>query len=877
MKKLIAVCFVALFVLAFFIGGTIGPNGNAVEAQVLDTDSDGVPDVDDNCPATPNPLQSDIDNDGIGDACDSDTFFDDFNDTTTFMLPVNPNTLWRQVGVSSGNFSVDTGLGDIGYSVRIQDTDPGFGTPGLGADNARYFDVSSATIQAFVRANDIYGGGVVGFSVYDDTGENICGGAGATLWSDGSGWYFALFDMDLYDPAPYVLDMLPVAIDPTEFHKIRVENQDREISATLDGGSPLSGTRRLPIDVADLGVCSTFVGDFSFDNFSSIAQPDYRHVVFQDVEITYDTAADQLFPTWSHDGKKIAYTQRDDDPTKPHSWNVWVQQIDPPLAPIQCTQPEDNAWIYAVPAFSPDYSHVIFTAMETTGLVIKRANADGTGDVETIISETGVDSVAYETNCNLIVGTKQPHATQQGNLFAVEITPSGVPVAGTIKMLTDFPAGTPEAWDAHLNATCSRAVFMSIETPTDSDVCVLNGVQEILNDAEDPPTTYSDSRLVPVATGSNFQCTGRFSGDGSYVYYCEDASGIFDVNYPTQNPWLPWLDLMQGAHFEMYGVHSDAMEAPIKLNYYRPYNQGILAASPDGTKLVFISDRLDDSDGVVDSDLYIVTLKVQEAVDPATETEITDGSGTTLDLPAGSITEATVVSIQTPLPGTIPSPATLPGGLQNIALARVIEANPETAINPDNPPILTIHYTDEEITGLDELSLRIYVYNEDTLSWEALENCTVDPVTNTVSAPLPHLSMFCVSGALEGTLPVVGSFKPPLTNQEDFALQYGTTLPVKFDIRSPSGAFLPDEPVVAVITDSAVPPNKIATFVRGDGSEDIRVEPPEEHYIFNLHSKDYGLLEGPIYTIVILWNGIPIGEIGFTVSYTKGTGRGKQK
>lgn len=52
------------------VGGTV--DIGAYEEQVVDSDGDGVPDQNDNCPTTSNPDQLDTDNDGAGDACDAD-------------------------------------------------------------------------------------------------------------------------------------------------------------------------------------------------------------------------------------------------------------------------------------------------------------------------------------------------------------------------------------------------------------------------------------------------------------------------------------------------------------------------------------------------------------------------------------------------------------------------------------------------------------------------------------------------------------------------------------------------------------------------------------------------------------------------------------
>ena len=102
---------------------SVGDGAIQIAPPVVDSDGDGVPDGQDNCPTVSNPNQADKDNDGIGDACDSTDDTDSDGDGI-------PDTTDNCPNVSNANQADkdNDGIGDACDSTDDTDSD-GDGIP----------------------------------------------------------------------------------------------------------------------------------------------------------------------------------------------------------------------------------------------------------------------------------------------------------------------------------------------------------------------------------------------------------------------------------------------------------------------------------------------------------------------------------------------------------------------------------------------------------------------------------------------------------------------------------------------------------------------------------------------------------------------------
>jgi hypothetical protein len=437
------------------------------------------------------------------------------------------------------------------------------------------------------------------------------------------------------------------------------------------------------------------------------------------------TDEDVLNSAWSPDGSRIAYVKRN----APGStvWNIWVKEIGNSVPPIQITQDEHNVDFLSSLTWSPLGTKVIYS----TGENIMAADADGSLVVSTLLSDPNgektyedPDICKSDDNKRMVYMIKGVGWWGTGaDLCFVEVDDYGIPQSGTEVC---NPA-VPDMYYPKWSYSGDKVVFTFGETNQKYDIYVANGIQDIINGTEDPIWDLGDPRVVEIPWSPNADIASGFSFDGRLVYYFEDVNGVYDFTNIMYNPTAPVSEWIDGCNFELFASNADGTGVPQNISE-DSNNQAFMVASPDGTLVSFVAGEQQG-----DSDIYIASLRISQEITTAGGT-ITDGSGTTVDIPAGALEQNQTITIETPFLDDLP-PSSVPP-----VTARIFGPAGLTFIQPVS---ISIYYTDASVKEYDEESLQVYYYNVNTNSWESLGG-TVNAEANCITAEVTHFSLLAV-------------------------------------------------------------------------------------------------------------------------------------
>lgn len=129
-----------------------------------------------------------------------------------------------------------------------------------------------------------------------------------------------------------------------------------------------------------------------------------------------------------------------------------------------------------------------------------------------------------------------------------------------------------------------------------------------------------------------------------------------------------------------------------------------------------------------------------------------DGKTLTVSLPANATATSSSVVIQvqstakTPILQALGTPSALPNGVSSIVFDVKAIINGSTILDSfDHPVTITYAYTDADASGLNESTFKLYHYHND--SWQALDDCSVNTSSNTITCTTQSFSIFGLFGS----------------------------------------------------------------------------------------------------------------------------------
>jgi Tol biopolymer transport system component len=419
-------------------------------------------------------------------------------------------------------------------------------------------------------------------------------------------------------------------------------------------------------------------------------------------------------------------------------WNIYVKELTSESSAYRVTEDSDWVSVHNTMSWSPNDTRIFFVTLTPEGYSGLRY-VDATETTDRVSHPYLTEYLGWMNGVDFSRAAVHYAAyIHNGELYVVQVDDFGDVTPGArARQITDlidlegilsWPKWSPDG---------SRVTCGHFLTPHSAAIWVLDIAGLALGDMVDAET---HPNLTIITDTANFAATPQFSYDGRYIYYCEDVNNVFNPGRFGWNRRNSTETMLGSSDFDLFVARADGSAPPERLTI-APLSQGVLSASPDGTLLAYNTDNNTDGDGVRDGDIYIQSLVSSQNV-ATTGGEVSDGSGTRVVVPAGALEPETTITIETPLPGSTPPLDTLPVGA-SLALAR--EFAPDGLLFA-TPVKIEIHYTDEEVAGLDEANLQIYYCNDAAATWEALptETSCTNPASNVICAWVEHFSTFAV-------------------------------------------------------------------------------------------------------------------------------------
>ena len=484
-----------------------------------------------------------------------------------------------------------------------------------------------------------------------------------------------------------------------------------------------------------------------------------------------------LWPVWSQDEQRIAYTATDPAYMNGYAWlsEIWTLDLATKAGGTRMLSESNGATCHSL-CFVVDDSSLLY--LDNSGFAyggIPSLCDAHTAGRETSLGIRPVDLVPSaaagmllhsdikETPNGIKMVLDFQHSVSLGgaSVFLMPASASGVPdIAHKTTIVDNVSSVTPTR--VSLSPSGNELLLAHWHQTSNPDIALITGLDRIVQGQDPPIRSWSDARVKIINDGPNHADAPSWSEDGSLFFYGYDFSGRFSMT--SMN--------FQDADFDVMIVRlSDALSGnltPTRIQL--PGNQGCIAASRGGTRILF------GMSGSPNNKICAGTLCISDQVyingggvvqSPFT---LKDGSATAL-----AIAQSTVVSHygsgSGPLRVTLSTPvlpigaSAMPPGAIGLRASRVCcyeNTVPGANLNPqpialDPPASLKFTYTNAEVAGLEEGDLLVYQFNPDTGTFDLpLATIARDPASKSITVALNTIPPKPIGKALTSNMFALG-------------------------------------------------------------------------------------------------------------------------